>query len=183
MDGIRFRQTLLLWPAILRHILRRMAIKGAGEHGNFLQTFQVVSAKPDTAKSSLELTFDGKPKSYHFGDFYIPAEGGNGDAQGQIVFVGAGISSPSQHRDDYAGVDVKGKIVLIVAGTPPGVDMSRLDDNEHGQGAARAHGAIGILQLPPQRFLELMKNKGFQERAASRETVRLARKALKAVCL
>ena len=50
-----------------------------------------------------------------------------------------------------------------------------LNENEHGQGAARAHGAVGILQLPPQRFLELMKNKGFQERAASRENVRLAR--------
>ena len=154
--------------------LEAYGYKGAAEHGNFLQSFQVVSAKPDTTKSSLELTFGGKAKSYHFGDFYIPAEAANGDAQGQIVFVGPGITSSSQHRDDYAGLDAKGKIVLAVAGTPPGVDMSRMDDNEHGQGAARAHGAVGILQLPPQRLLELMKNKGFQERAASRETVRLA---------
>ena len=123
----------------------------------------------------LEISFDGKPKSYHFGDFYIPAEGGNGDAQGKIVFVATGISSPSQHQDDYAGLDVKGKIVLIVPGTPSGVDMSRLERNEYGQGAARAHGAVGILQLPPQRLLELMKGKGFQERAASRENIRLAR--------
>jgi len=155
--------------------LEGYGFKGAGEHGDFLQTFQVVSAKPDTAKSSLEVTFGGKVKSYHFGDFYIPAEGGNGEAQGQVAFVGAGISSPSQHRDDYAGLDVKGKIVVLIAGITAGVDMLRLDENEHGQGAARAHGAIGILQLPPQRFLELMKNKDFQERAASRETVRLAR--------
>ena len=157
--------------------LEAYGFKGAGDHGDFLQTFQVVSAKPDTAKSALELTFKGKPKSYHFGDFYIPAEGGNGEAQGQVVFVGAGISSPSQHHDDYAGLDVKGKIVFLVAGISPGVDSSKLDDNERGQGAARAHGAVGILQLPPQRFMELMKNKGFQERAASRESVRLARGA------
>lgn len=157
--------------------LEAYGFKGAGDHGDFLQTFQVVSAKPDTAKSSLEIAFKDKPKSYHFGDFYIPAEGGNGEAQSQIVFVGAGISSPSQHHDDYAGLDAKGKIVLIVAGTPQGVDLSRLDENEHGQGAARGHGAVGILQLPQQRLLELMKNKGFQERAASRESVRLARDA------
>jgi len=155
--------------------LEAYGFKGAGEHGDFLQTFQVVSSKADTAKSLLEITFDGKPKSYHFGDFFISSEGGNGDAQGQIVFAATGISSPSQHQDDYAGLDVKGKIVLIVPGIPSGVDMSRLDRNERGQGAARAHGAVGILQLPPQRLLELMKNKGFQERAASRETVRLAR--------
>ena len=151
--------------------------KGAGDHGGFLQTFQVISAKPDTAKSALEVTIKGKPTSYHFGDFYIPAEGGNGEAQAQVVFVGAGISSPSQHHDDYAGLDVKGKIVFLVPGMSQGVDISKLDDNERGQGAARAHGAIGVLQLPPQRFLELMKNKGFQERAASRESVRLARSA------
>ena len=67
----------------------------------------MVSSKPDTAKSLLEITFDGKPKAYHFGDFYLPAEAGNGDAQGKIVFAGTGISSPSQHQDDYAGLDVK----------------------------------------------------------------------------
>ncbi len=155
--------------------LEAYGFKGAGEHGDFLQTFQVVSSKPDTAKSVLEISFDGKPKSYRFGDFYIPAEAGNGDAQGKIVFVATGISSPSQHQDDYAGLDVKGKIVLIVPGAPSGIDMSRLDRNEYGQGAARAHGAVGILQLPPQRLLEMMKGKGFQERAASRENIRLAR--------
>ncbi|HXO37643.1 MAG TPA: M28 family peptidase [Candidatus Acidoferrum sp.] len=157
--------------------LEAYGFKGAGDRGGFLQTFQVVSGKPDPAKSSLEVTFGGKAKAYHFGDFYIPGEGGNGEVQGQIVFVGTGISAPSQHHDDYAGLDVKKKIVLIVPGMPSDVDMSRLDENEHGQGAARAHGATGILQLPPQRLLELMKNKGFQERAASRETVRLARGA------
>jgi peptidase M28-like protein len=159
-----------------RYIASRLeadGFKGAGENGNFLQSFQVVASKPDTAKSLLEISFDGKPKSYHFGDFYIPAESANGDAQGKIVFVGTGISSPSQHQDDYAGLDVKGKIVLIVPGTPSSV--ASLERNEYGQGSARAHGAVGILQLPPQRFLELMKGKGFQERAASRENIRLAR--------
>jgi hypothetical protein len=159
-----------------RYIASRLeadGFKGAGENGDFLQTFQVVASKPDTAKSLLEISFEGKAKSYHFGDFYIPGESANGDAQGKIVFVGTGISSPSQHQDDYAGLDVKGKIVLIVPGTPSSV--ANLERNEYGQGAARAHGAVGILQLPPQRFLELMKGKGFQERAASRENIRLAR--------
>jgi Peptidase family M28 len=157
--------------------LEGYGFKGAGEHGEFLQTFQVISAKPDAAKSSLEITAGGKTNTYHFGDFYMANGTGNGEAQGEVVFVGAGISSPSQKYDDYAGLDVKGKIVLIAPGTPAAVDASRLAPNESAQGAARAHGAIGILQLPPQRLLEVMKNKNFQERAASRETVRLAREA------
>jgi hypothetical protein len=156
--------------------LEAYGFKGAGDNGGFLQTFQVVSSKPDAAKSTLEITTSGgKTTSYHFGDFYMPAEGRNGEAQGQVVFVGQGISSALQKHDDYSGLDVKGKIVLIAPGTPADVDASRLEENESGQGAAIAHGAVGILQLPAQRMLDLMKNKGFQDRAASRETVRLAR--------
>ena len=155
--------------------LEAYGFKGAGEHGDFLQTFQVVSAKPDTVKSSLEVTAGGKTHSYHFGDFYAGAAGGTGTAEGQVVFVGSGISSPAQKIDDYAGLDVKGKIVLIVPGIPSGVDATKLGENESGSGAAQTHGAVGILQLPPQRLLELMKNKGFAERAAGRESVRLAK--------
>jgi hypothetical protein len=157
--------------------LEGYGFKGAGEHGEFLQTFQVVSAKPDTAKFLLEITAEGKTSTYHFGDFYAAPGTGSGQAQGEVVFVGAGISSPSQHHDDYAGLDVKGKIVLIISSTPPGVDSSRLGDNESGQNAARAHGAVGILQLPTQRMLDFMRNKAFAERAATREIVRLARDA------
>jgi Peptidase family M28 len=156
--------------------LEAYGFQGAGANGTFLQTFQVVSAKPDTAQSSLEITRAGKTTSYHFGDFYLTGAA-NGEAQGEIVFVGAGISSPSQHHDDYAGLDVKGKIVMMVQGAAAGIDPSRLAENEQGEGAARAHGAVGVLQIPSQRFLELMKNKNFQERAASRETVRLAKDA------
>jgi hypothetical protein len=159
-----------------RYIATRLeayGFKGAGEHGDFLQTFQVVSAKPDTAKSSLEITTGGKTSSYHFGDFYVG--GGNSSAEGEVVFVGSGISSPAQKHDDYAGMDVKGKIVLFVPGAPAGIDAGKLEENESGQGAAKAHGAIGVLQVPPQRFLEVMNGKGFQERAAGRENVRLAR--------
>jgi hypothetical protein len=154
--------------------LEAYGFKGAGEHGDFLQTFQVISAKPDTAKSSLEVTAGGKTNSYHFGDFYAGASG-TGSAEGQVVFLGTGISSPAQKIDDYAGLDVKGKIVLIVPGVPSGVDATKLGEDESGSAAAQAHGAVGILQLPPQRLLEPMKNKGFAERAAGRESVRLAK--------
>jgi hypothetical protein len=157
--------------------LEGYGFKGAGERGDFLQTFQVISSKPDAAKSSLEVSDGKKTTSYHFGDFYIATSSSSGEAQGQIVFVGAGISSPAQKLDDYSGLDVKGKIVLMAPGIPSGVDASHLAENEQGEGAARAHGAVGVLQIPSQRMMELMKNKSFQERVATRETVRLAKNA------
>ena len=68
---------------------------------------------------------------------------GTGPAEGQVVFVGSGISSPAQKHDDYAGLDVKGKIVLIVPGTPTGIDASKLAENESGQGAAQGPRSSG----------------------------------------
>ncbi|MGC2698279.1 MAG: hypothetical protein WA738_21020, partial [Candidatus Angelobacter sp.] len=153
--------------------LEAYGFHGAGEHGSFLQTFQVISTKPDTAKTSLEITKAGKTSNYHFGDFYVNGAASVGEAEGQIVFVGAGVSSSAQGHDDYSGLDVKGKIVLLAPASSAGVDISKLSDKEQGEGAARAHGAVGMLQIPPQRMLEFMKNKGFQERALSRESVHL----------
>src|SRR5689334_23702748 len=46
--------------------LEAYGFHGAGEHGEFLQTFQVISAKPDVAKSSLEIKNKTKANSYHF---------------------------------------------------------------------------------------------------------------------
>ena len=155
--------------------LEAYGFRGAGDHGSFLQTFEVVSAKPDPANSALTITVGGKTSNYGFGDFYPLGAAATSSASGPIVFAGAGISSVAQKHDDYAGLDVQGKVVLIAGGTPSGIDASKLGPNEQGEGAARAHGAVGVLQLPSQRLADFMKNKGFAERFAGRETVRLAR--------
>ena len=157
--------------------LKAYGYKGLGDHGDYLQHFDVISSKPDTAKTALTITMGGQTATYNFGDIYPSTTSTDGEAQGQIVFVGRGISSPSQKHDDYAGLDVKNKIVLIVPGNAPGVDPSKLGDNETGQGAARAHGAVAIIQLPPKRFAAFMQSKEFKEHAGERESVKLAKDA------
>ncbi|CUS86547.1 PA domain-containing protein, partial [Candidatus Kryptonium thompsonii] len=51
-------------------------------------------------------------------DFTILTNSGSGKVKAKVVFVGYGISAPEKGRDDYENVDVKGKIALILAGTP-----------------------------------------------------------------
>ena len=41
-------------------------------------------------------------------------------AEGQLVFAGYGVEIPGGYSD-YAGIDVKGKIVVLVAGAPDGL--------------------------------------------------------------
>ena len=120
--------------------LESYGFHGAAANGSFLQSFEVVSSKTDAEKSSLSLQVKQEKADYKYGDFST-FNSGSGSAEGPIVFVGYGISSPAQKHDDYANLDVKGKIVLIVSGSPSDVDTSRLATNEQGESAARAHGA------------------------------------------
>ncbi len=155
--------------------LKAYGFHGIGDRRDFLQSFNVSSSRPDTAKSVLTLIVNGQSANYSYGDFYLLGAS-DGEAQGQIVFLGYGISAPGQNHDDYAGLDVKGKIVLMMAGGgPQGVDVSKLQETESGVDAARAHGAVGALLLPTGRLVDLMKDKNFRERVAARESVRLAR--------
>jgi len=157
--------------------LKADGFHGLGKNGDFLQVFDVIASKPDAAKSSLSLTMSVQTTHYNYGDFFAFNANTPGEASGQVVFVGNGISSPSQHHDDYAHVDVKGKIVLVASGVPEGVDRSKLEDKEQGEEAAKAHGAIAVLQLPQQRFVGFMRSRDFKDRVGLRESVRLARES------
>lgn len=66
----------------------------------------------------------------------------------EMVFVGHGIVAPQLGIDEYAGLDVKGKIVVVLRGTPAGLPAevaAHLDLTKDQIAAAK--GAIGIAEL------------------------------------
>jgi hypothetical protein len=78
----------------------------------------------------------------------------DGEVQGEIVFAGYGITAPDLHYDDYDGVDVKGKVVLVAQDFPRESDVaSPFRDPRHYRFTewrykainAREHGAVAIL--------------------------------------
>jgi len=98
---------------------------------DYFQKFTVptgYSIKPETkAKFFVKVIPQGvapesvKPvaMSWKTGTDYTPlAFSDNGTVSGEIAFVGYGISNPAAGYDDYAGIDVKGKILVIIRGTP-----------------------------------------------------------------
>ncbi|MDQ8754612.1 M28 family metallopeptidase [Sphingosinicella sp. LHD-64] len=63
-----------------------------------------------------------------------------------LVFAGYGIDAPPQGFDDYAGLDVRGKVVVIIAGSPNGTPSdvaAHLNSAKARMAAAR--GAIGMI--------------------------------------
>lgn len=76
-----------------------------------------------------------------------------GKADGDVVFVGYGIRAPQANHDDYSGVDVKGKVVLMLSGSPgndPHSPLAELADIRRKALNARELGALGVLVVVPQ---------------------------------
>ncbi|MFN8207332.1 MAG: M28 family peptidase [Bacteroidales bacterium] len=58
-------------------------------------------------------------KTYSFPLQYYPGmNSGKGSVTAELIFAGHGITAPEHHYDDYAGINVKGKIVLVARDAP-----------------------------------------------------------------
>lgn len=53
---------------------------------------------------------------------YNSLRGAQTKAEGPAVFVGFGIDAPELGRDDFAGLDLNGKVAVMLSGTPKGID-------------------------------------------------------------
>jgi hypothetical protein len=67
--------------------------------------------------------------------------------EADCVFAGFGIVSPEHKRDDYAGLDVRGKFVVVLGGPPPGLPSEvagHLGSTAEQRSSAAERGALGI---------------------------------------
>lgn len=76
--------------------------------------------------------------------------------EASAVFVGYGLDSPDHGFDDYSGIDVRGKIVVLLAGVPAGRTSSEIAAHLNSEKArmAERRGAIGVITVPTRAFLE-----------------------------
>jgi len=95
----------------------------AGDNGSWFQWFDIPYTLIGTdCGVSLHLT-TGKggslTKNYQYVTEYMPGStSGNGTVTAEVVYAGYGITAPELGYDDYAGIDVKGKIILIEREAP-----------------------------------------------------------------
>lgn len=127
-----------------------IGLQPLGDNGTFFQNFEVVSELQLGEKNALTLVKGKKKVSYLLNTDFRPL-GFSSDTSvtASLVFAGYGITAPDLQYDDYAKVNVTGKIVVVLRGTPDG-------DTPHSQygkfGAlrykamnARQKGAVGLI--------------------------------------
>ncbi|MFT7461727.1 MAG: hypothetical protein ACI9EF_000061 [Pseudohongiellaceae bacterium] len=98
---------------------KQAGLSPAGDGGTWMQHFDAPGGRVLVAGNALEL--DGR--SLVVGEDWTPFSSVTScDVQGPLVFAGYGFSNDDGY-DDYAGLDVKGKFVLVMRGAPGGEAM------------------------------------------------------------
>jgi hypothetical protein len=122
--------------------------------GSYQQPFQVTTDARLGPHNRFSFTEHGHTVKLHWDEFVPFNFSQTGKMTGAVVFAGYGITAPEYHYDDYAGLDAKGKIVLILRHEPQESDPNSVFEGksytQHAQFASKAsnakmHGAIGVL--------------------------------------
>ncbi|HXE07989.1 MAG TPA: M28 family peptidase, partial [Acidobacteriaceae bacterium] len=112
-----------------KYIATQFALDGlapAGDNGTYFQqvSFFGMTVRQDATTFSL-VPASGAPMPLRFGADYVvfnPRHTPTVDIDAPIVFAGYGATAPEYQWDDYAGIDVRGKVVLLIVGDPPSDD-------------------------------------------------------------
>ena len=87
-------------------------------------------------------------------DYTLITHSGSGSVLAPVVFVGHGYVRPDKDRDDYADIDVAGKIVVILRGNPDSpYDFQEDFERRHTMQWAKEHGAAAILWYQGPRLV------------------------------
>jgi Zn-dependent M28 family amino/carboxypeptidase len=131
--------------------LKKLGYKPAGERGTYRQNVPLRSGQVDPKASSLMLTRNGIEQPLTYGKNYIlnpNFDQPRSDVSAPVVFVGYGISAPELGYDDYAQIDVRGKIVAYFNGAPTIFPSNqRAYFGSAKAEIAAAHGAIGVVSF------------------------------------
>jgi len=121
-----------------------------GANGSWFQPFKLVAYKP-SEKAKWSLVRGGTEIPLQFGiDFVNTPAPATPDfkAEGGVVFAGYGIVYPEGKRDDYKGLDVRGKIVAVLSGVPKGLPNeveAHFGDDDQKALIAQKKGAIAVI--------------------------------------
>jgi Zn-dependent M28 family amino/carboxypeptidase len=110
-------------------------LKPGGDNGTYLQQINMVGMNAIADKTTMSIIPPKRPDgqigimlySYDlkYGDDYTVSNRTltpTVDIDAPIVFVGYGITAPEFNWNDYANIDVKGKVILCIVGDPPSTD-------------------------------------------------------------
>ena len=154
----------------------RYGLKPGGDDATYLQAFSVTTGV--AIKQPTSLVLNGRESLALDSDWTPLGMSASGRIDAPVTFAGYGITAKDYGYDDYAGIDAKGKIVLVLRYEPPPKNekspfqkwprYSNYATLRSKINNARDHGALGMilvdLQSPKKAGPELMSLRGIFSR-------------------
>ncbi len=146
----------------------------ARQGSSFIQEFELTQALT-ADESLLRVEPAGSVESLpKLRDDYVPAPWGRDSeiSDRQLAFVGYGVRAPELHYDDYAGIDVQGRVVIVLSKMPPSgkngfsnhITRADYEDPLEKTRLAQSLGAAGLIfilqsadELPSFRVTDVSK--------------------------
>ena len=135
--------------------LSLLGVKPGGDQGTYFKQVDLLESRLASAPSLVVTTPAGARtfKQRVTAMFRGPLAGGTVQVRAPLVFVGYGMTDRATGYDDYAGLDVRGKIVVVLQGSPKGMDSeigAHLQSEQ--AGFAADHGAAALLFVQNRAF-------------------------------
>jgi len=145
------------------YVARRYAELGlepAGDDGTYFQRVPLLKALRQEQGAQLVIERSGTKQSLAFRDEFLPGLNYNAPSHSltaPAVFVGQAIHAPELQQDDFAGVDVRGKIAVLFPGAPARFDNDRRAFYSSGAQKLRTlaeRGAVGAVFVGTPEYEE-----------------------------
>jgi hypothetical protein len=130
-------------------------LPGAGDGPDgWYQSFRLVEAAPMLPASRAELVApDGSTRTLEYGTHFIPAvdyRQPEALLEAPLAFVGYGIHAPEFGHDDFADLDLRGRVAVVFSGAPkklPNHARAYYSAGEQKLGALIKRGAVGVITI------------------------------------
>lgn len=131
----------------------QLGLKPAGTDGTYFQTVPLVAFRPAEEGVFVLRGKDGVAVPLVFGEEVLSGRNAgprDHKVSAPLVFAGWGVVAPEKKHDDYKGLNVKGKIVVVLTGGPPGFQTEErafYGNARTKQLAAAKAGAVGVIYV------------------------------------
>ena len=137
-----------------KYVATQMAIAGlkpAGSDGGWLQPVSLIESMRVVPAAEAIITRGGMQVPLAPAAEFLPSAGFFGTeakVEAAMVFVGYGISAPAFGHDDFAGLDLRGKIAVVLDGSPGTLPSSeRAHHSRETTREIESRGAVGIVTV------------------------------------
>src|SRR5256885_1414192 len=140
--------------------LTKAGLEPAGTNG-YYQPVKFISRQIIEKDSTAALVRNGTEEPLRLGEdayFSTRVDLSPEEVKAPLVFVGYGLKIPEKNYDDFAGLDLKGKIVVLLSGSPadvPAALASHYQSAGERWKALQQAGAIGIISIPNPASMDI----------------------------